>query len=232
MARPARKKGDIERAALELFVEKGVDGTSIRDIAERAGVTEGALYRHHKSKSDLVRALFFAHYEGFAEIIRRTQDRHATFDELIGALVHGFFEFYDADRYIFEFVMVVRHQLLDEARRDDRNPVELLSRLLREGQASGELPEQDTELTTQLLLGMVLQAAVAHQYGRVSGPLSAHSRRVSDICITVAKYGSGGTQGHHPGPMDGASHRPPRNVPEDPAHGRESREDSGSRGGE
>ena len=203
MARPARKKGDIERAALELFVEKGVDGTSIRDIAERAGVTEGALYRHHKSKSDLVRALFFAHYEGFAEIIRKTQGRTASFDELIGALVHGFFEFYDADRYIFQFVMVVRHQLLDEVRRDDRNPVELLSRILRDGQSSGDIPEQDTELTTQLLLGMVLQAAVAHHYGRVAGPLSEHSRRVTDICITVAKYGAGKQDGHHIAPLDG-----------------------------
>ena len=44
----------IEAAALLLFVEKGVAETSIRDIAHSAGVAEGALYRHHAGKDDLV----------------------------------------------------------------------------------------------------------------------------------------------------------------------------------
>ena len=40
--------------ALELFTEHGYDKTSIRDIAERLGVTKAALYYHFKSKADIL----------------------------------------------------------------------------------------------------------------------------------------------------------------------------------
>jgi AcrR family transcriptional regulator len=44
--------------ALDLFAEHGYDKTSLREIAERLGVTKAALYYHFKSKEDIVRSLF------------------------------------------------------------------------------------------------------------------------------------------------------------------------------
>ena len=50
-ARNARPK--IERAALKLFISEGVDAATTREIADVAGVSEGALYRHYKGKDEL-----------------------------------------------------------------------------------------------------------------------------------------------------------------------------------
>ena len=55
-ARNARPK--IEKAALELFIRDGVDAATTRNIADNAGVSEGALYRHYKGKDELALALF------------------------------------------------------------------------------------------------------------------------------------------------------------------------------
>ena len=41
-------------SALELFREKGFDGTTIRDIAQKAGVATGAAYYYYPSKDALV----------------------------------------------------------------------------------------------------------------------------------------------------------------------------------
>ena len=60
--RPAggRPRGDtrerIQSVALELFAEQGYEKTSLREIAERLGVTKAALYYHFKSKEDIVRS--------------------------------------------------------------------------------------------------------------------------------------------------------------------------------
>jgi AcrR family transcriptional regulator len=50
----------IMDAALELFGRDGYDGTSVRAIARRAGVSVGLLYTHFESKDELLRALFEA----------------------------------------------------------------------------------------------------------------------------------------------------------------------------
>ena len=189
MGRPARKKGAIERAALELFVEKGVDGTSIRDIAERAGVTEGALYRHHKSKSDLVRALFVENYQHFARVLADFDQPGARFDETISRVVMAFFTLFDEDPYVFNFVMVTRHHLLEEVRNSEDNPIEYLRSMLRRGVERGDLPEQNLELTTQLMLGMVLQVAVGHRFGALGSSLADLAEQVSRCCVLVANYG-------------------------------------------
>jgi AcrR family transcriptional regulator len=59
----------IQAIALELFTENGYEKTSLREIAERLGVTKAALYYHFKSKDEIV--------SSFAE------DRLARLDEMI-----------------------------------------------------------------------------------------------------------------------------------------------------
>src|ERR1700759_4485015 len=54
------RRGDtrarIQQVALELFAEQGYERTSLREIAERLGVSKAALYYHFKSKEDIVRS--------------------------------------------------------------------------------------------------------------------------------------------------------------------------------
>ena len=47
----------IQAAALELFAVKGMHNTSLREIAERTGITKPALYYHFTSREDLLRSL-------------------------------------------------------------------------------------------------------------------------------------------------------------------------------
>jgi AcrR family transcriptional regulator len=55
----------VQKVALELFAEQGYEKTSLREVAERLGVTKPALYYHFKSKEDIVHS-FTDDY--FAEI--------------------------------------------------------------------------------------------------------------------------------------------------------------------
>jgi AcrR family transcriptional regulator len=45
--------------ALDLFIEKGYDKTSLREIAEKIGFTKAALYYHFPSKQDILMALHY-----------------------------------------------------------------------------------------------------------------------------------------------------------------------------
>ncbi|MER6394497.1 MULTISPECIES: helix-turn-helix domain-containing protein [unclassified Kitasatospora] len=47
----------IVAVALELFSEQGYEQTSLREIADRLGVTKAALYYHFKTKDDIVHGI-------------------------------------------------------------------------------------------------------------------------------------------------------------------------------
>ena len=52
-----REKSTKERIldeALKLFAQSGYMGTSMNDIADRLGVTKAALYKHYKSKQEIL----------------------------------------------------------------------------------------------------------------------------------------------------------------------------------
>lgn len=55
--RPDETQLRIEAAALALFTTQGFHGTNIRDIAERAGVSQGAIYTYYASKERIFEEL-------------------------------------------------------------------------------------------------------------------------------------------------------------------------------
>jgi AcrR family transcriptional regulator len=59
----------IQTVALELFTEQGYDATSLREIAERLGVTKAALYYHFKTKEDIIASVVEDRIEVMDELI-------------------------------------------------------------------------------------------------------------------------------------------------------------------
>ena len=60
----------VQKVALELFAEQGYEKTSLREIAERLGVTKAALYYHFKSKEDIVHSFtddYFSELDALVE---------------------------------------------------------------------------------------------------------------------------------------------------------------------
>lgn len=80
-------------ASLRLFSEKGFARTSVRDIAQAAGITDAAIYYHFASKRDLFEALidergFAAALEGLERIEVTVGSREAITGIAIGAPDH------------------------------------------------------------------------------------------------------------------------------------------------
>ncbi|HEY7223253.1 MAG TPA: helix-turn-helix domain-containing protein [Micromonosporaceae bacterium] len=69
----------IQQVAVELFAERGYDATSLREIAERLGVTKAALYYHFKSKDEIIQSLVEDQTRAVDEILAwaRAQPRTA-----------------------------------------------------------------------------------------------------------------------------------------------------------
>jgi AcrR family transcriptional regulator len=68
----------IQEVALELFTEQGYEATSLREIAERLGVTKAALYYHFKTKDDIVASFMEDRAAAMQAIVAWAQDEPRT----------------------------------------------------------------------------------------------------------------------------------------------------------
>jgi len=69
---PGRRTGTrerIQRVALELFIDQGYEKTSLREIAERLGVTKAALYYHYPTKESILASVVADLSSEFDELI-------------------------------------------------------------------------------------------------------------------------------------------------------------------
>ncbi|MBA3463972.1 MAG: TetR/AcrR family transcriptional regulator [Deltaproteobacteria bacterium] len=91
MAPVTKKKRDATRErllarALKLFQKKGVEATTMRDIAKAAGMSLGAAYYYFPSKEALVFAYYEDNQQAFEELAARST---GTLREQLGAVFHG-----------------------------------------------------------------------------------------------------------------------------------------------
>lgn len=165
----------IEKGAIALFAHKGVAETTIRDIAGAAGLSEGALYRHFTSKDDLVWRTFQHHYLALAARLASAAGRETTTRAKLAAMIHEICQAHDDDPGLFHFLVFVQHGQLRRLDAGTPTPVTVFREVIAAGLTHGDLPAQDADLATALVLGLVLQPMTFLAYGRLAGPQAAYA---------------------------------------------------------
>lgn len=180
-------RAKIERAALDLFAAKGVDGVSIAEIAHAAGVSQGALYRHHPSKEDLAWTLFSTAYLRTGAELDAIRVREPDFRARIAAMIGHFCALYDSDPALFRFMLIAQHGLLPRIRPEQRTPVDAVADAVADAIRAGEISAADPLVAAAAVTGIVLQTAVFHIYERLEGPLSRQSAGVARAAIAAVE---------------------------------------------
>lgn len=89
------RKEQITLSAIELIDELGIDGLSIRELAKKENVTEGALYRHFKSKNDIIieAIRYYSHFD--INIMNTINKNKLDSKSAITFLINSFSEYYE-----------------------------------------------------------------------------------------------------------------------------------------
>ena len=75
----------IITTALDLFSKQGFDGVSVRDIAKQVGVRESALYKHFKSKQEILDKIAEKMSADVHEVYKTVQAPEALGSDIAGA---------------------------------------------------------------------------------------------------------------------------------------------------
>lgn len=183
--RDARPK--IERAALKLFIHEGVDAATTRGIAEKAGVSEGALYRHYKGKDELALALFMETHNRLSQLLVEALSGPGNLEEKVHAAVSAYCQLADEDFLLFSFHLVSLNRYLPYDRRREDDPVSVTERIISGLMDMNAIPKGDPALKAAMALGIVMQSGLNKIYNRLPGPLSKHAPALSRGVLAVLK---------------------------------------------
>jgi AcrR family transcriptional regulator len=170
----------IDATALRLFVEKGVTGTTIKDIAGAAGIAEGTLYCHYASKNDLAWELFSKNYMELAVNLDRCQEDHPSLKGKLAAMIRLFCTFFDEDPILFSYLLLDHHGHIRRMTPEMPSTARVLKEAIIQGMAKGEIPQADCDVKTAMVLGLILQVAVFKIYGRLTQTLTSLAQTLVD----------------------------------------------------
>lgn len=169
MSRPNRRQ-HIEQAAIALFAEKGSAATSVREIAQAAGLTEAALYRHFSGKENLIVSLFQSGMaqlvEGLLPILNAPLPPSARIEQAVAYML----EAYTGNTQYITFLLFDLHAFPqnDSMYQTPQNPTDMVCAFIRT-----HCPGRDANLYAGMVMGMIIQPLILHRYGRLT--LSAHT---------------------------------------------------------
>ncbi|MEX2155622.1 MAG: TetR/AcrR family transcriptional regulator [Gemmatimonadales bacterium] len=147
------------RAALELFTSRGYHDTTTAQIAKKAGVAEGTIYRHFASKQQLVNELYRAAQRWASKVVQdapKSADARAQLAAVALALVDGAAR--DPSVVKLGLLEPLGMVLDDESRKAERDFHAAIERLIAEGKAQGTVRPGAVEVWAGVWLAAVRHA--------------------------------------------------------------------------
>ena len=184
--RSARPK--IERAAISLFISEGIDAATTRQIAEKAGVSEGALYRHYKGKEELAEALFMSLHDRMSKLLIEAALAGNTLKARVSAIIDAYCELADEDWELCCYHLLNLNRFLKQDIKREDDPVSLTEALIADLIDNGEIPSGEPALLAAMCLGVVTQTAQNKAYNRLDGPLSSYGAGMTAGIIAILKH--------------------------------------------
>jgi AcrR family transcriptional regulator len=185
MGKAEETKARVERAALTLFVARGVAETTTREIAMAASIAEGTIYRYFPSKEQLALDIFLGHHRALAEALAEVHRPVTGLREKIEAIVRCYCEWADRDWSLFAYHLLTQHLFLAMVPDSTPNQVDVVRAVIVNAMTAGEIPQRDPDLAAASAIGTVMQPATYKVYGRFEGPLSDHVRFFADAAWAV-----------------------------------------------
>jgi AcrR family transcriptional regulator len=183
------KREAILDAALELFVERGFFGTAVPEIADRAGVGAGTIYRYFESKEALVNAIYRQQKLHFAHVVLDNFPATAPTREQFRMLWTRMAAFATEHTNAFIFLELHHHAryLDDESRAVENRMLELFTSVVTRAQTQGDLKAG----SPRLLMGLVMGAfvGVIRSCVEVDTPLTQADWKLAEQCVWEAVRG-------------------------------------------
>ncbi len=175
--------------AVEVFNERGYDGTSMEHLSRAAGISKSSIYHHVRSKEELLRRAISRALDGLFAVLEEPEAREGRAIERLEHVTRRTVGVLTAELPHVTLLLRVRGNTrterwaMERRREFDHRVAELLKAAVAEGDLRADL---DARLTTRLLFGMI--NSIVEWYRPLSGEAS-DGERIADTVVRLAFEG-------------------------------------------
>lgn len=173
------RKDNLVLAATILFSQKGVAATSIREISSQAGLTEGAIYRHFRSKEELC---WYAYEQIVDEMTREKEhlvDADDPFDQKLHEWVRLSYAYYDRAPEAFTYVLLLPEEMVVLKKGVTTRQGDLFMQMFRSARALGMVRNISAAVALSHHSGLMLNIPRLINEQRLSGPALSYVDEVT-----------------------------------------------------
>ena len=170
--RPGYDVESLLAVAVEVFNERGYDGTSMEDLSRRLGIAKSAIYHHVSGKDELLRMAVDRALDGLFDVADRTRRQGGPAIDRLEFLVRGSVAVLQERLPYVTLLLRIRgntdveRAALTRRRQFDR----YVASLVREAEAAGDIrPDVDPNVTARLLFGLVNSLVEWYRPGKRDG---------------------------------------------------------------
>lgn len=154
------------RAALELFTTKGYHDTTTAQIAKKAGIAEGTIYRHFASKQQLANEIYRAAQRWAVKVVHEAarEPEERTARAQLTAVAHQLMEGAARDTAIVKLGLLDSLDAIldEESRKTEREFRVAIERVIAEGKAQNTVRAGAVEIWSGVWL-----AAISHALRKI-----------------------------------------------------------------
>jgi AcrR family transcriptional regulator len=185
------RRNQIVAIAAELFSQKGFRGTTTKEIADSAQVSEAIIFRHFATKDDLYRAILDHKVKQATERMQANLNDAASRKDdnaYFGSLAYEMLEFHRKDKTFMRLLLfsaLEGHDLseifFNSTAREMKNQIR---RYIKQRIADGAFRRVDAAVAARAFVGMVLNQAQVRDIFR-DDDLRFSNRQISDRFVDI-----------------------------------------------
>jgi AcrR family transcriptional regulator len=154
-----KRREQIVYGAIKLFAEKGFHKTTIRDLANETGLSQGNIYYYVKNKEDI----FFLIHQYLSEVTTETllhsieniDDPIEKLRRLIQAEFNTVDQLSDAILLLYRETYILNRRYLKETLQKERARIEIFETTINECIQSGQLTACNTRMLSNMIKSMI-----------------------------------------------------------------------------
>lgn len=116
---------EIIEAGGKILCHQGISGLTVKNLAAEMGFVESALYRHFKSKEDILVLMFRYLYQNIQERLDRIQALPAAPEDRLKQIFHSQFTFLHNNRHFV--IAMLSEGLIDESEKIKTEVLQIMS---------------------------------------------------------------------------------------------------------